>query len=142
MSKDRILLAVLAVATLFVTGCGNGMSSVTGAVTLDGQTITGADKNGTVTFYRESGGGAPSVGIIDQSGHYTLKTGSSDGIEPGVYRVAISVKKVAPQANRDALPVSTLITPEKYSSTKDSGFREEVKAGSNTIDFALSSKGP
>src|SRR3954468_23189454 len=96
MSKERILLAALSVLTLVITGCGNGLASVTGAVTLDGQAITGPNKYGTVSFYRESGGGAPAIGIMDQTGHYTLKTGSADGIEPGTYRVAIAVKKVTP----------------------------------------------
>jgi hypothetical protein len=142
MSKERILLAALSVLTLVITGCGNGLASVTGAVTLDGQAITGPNKYGTVSFYRESGGGAPAIGIMDQTGHYTLKTGSADGIEPGTYRVAIAVKKVTPATQQDGLSTATLITPEKYSSTQQSGFRHEVKPGRNTIDFALSSKGP
>ncbi len=134
-------MAVLSAATLFVAGCGNGLASVSGTVTLDGQVITGADKNGTVAFYRESGGGTPAVGFLDQSGHYSLKTGSADGIEPGVYKVAIVINKLTQPANRDALPVATLITPDKYSKPKDSGLRSEVKSGHNTFDFALSSKG-
>jgi hypothetical protein len=142
MSKDRILLAVLSVATLFVGGCGNGLANVSGAVTLDGQAISGADKYGIITFYRESGGGAPAVGIMDQTGHYSLKTGASDGIEPGVYNIAVAVKKVTPAAQRDALPTAKLFTPEKYTSSQQSGFRSEVKPGRNTVDLALSSKGP
>jgi hypothetical protein len=142
MSKERFLLAALSLATLIVTGCGNGLANVSGAVTLDGQAITVADKYGTVTFSRESGGGAPAVGIMDETGHYTLKTGALDGIEPGTYRVAIAVKKVTPPTQRDGLSTATLITPTKYSNSQQSGFRSEVKAGRNTVDFALSSKGP
>lgn len=142
MSKEKILLLALSAFALVTTGCGNGLASVSGAVTLDGKAITGADKYGTVTFYRDSGGGAPAVGIMDETGHYTLKTGSQDGIEPGKYRVAVAVKKVTPAAQRDSLPTAKLITPEKYSSTQQSGFLHEVKPGRNTIDFALSSKGP
>jgi hypothetical protein len=142
MSKERVFVVLLSAALASIAGCGNGLSSVGGAVTLDGQAVTGADKFGTVAFYREAGGGAPAIGVLDQTGHYSLKTGSSDGVEPGTYKVAISIKKTNPPASRDALPIATPITPEKYASTKDSGLRGEVKPGSNTIDFALSSKGP
>lgn len=142
MSKDWILLAVFSVATLFISGCGNGLANVSGAVTLDGQALTGADKYGVITFYRESGGGSPAVGIMDETGHYAVKTGSQDGIAPGVYKVSVAVKKVIQPTQPGGLPTASLITPEKYSSTKQSGFRSEVKPGTNTIDFPLSSKGP
>jgi hypothetical protein len=142
MSSRFILLVFASLTTFVVSGCGNGLATVTGAVTLDGQPITGADKYGTVSFYRESGGGAPAIGVMDESGHYTVRTGSQAGMEPGTYLVGIAVKKVTPPAQQYGLPTATLITPTKYSSVQQSGFRSEVKAGRNTIDFALSSKGP
>lgn len=111
-------------------------------MTLDGQPVGGPDKYGTVTFSRESGGGAPAVGIIDESGHYTVKTGAQDGIEPGTYLVSVSVKRITKPASRDSMPQATLITPAKYASVKESGFRNDVKPGRNAIDIALSSKGP
>jgi hypothetical protein len=37
------------------------------------------------------------------------------------------------------MPQPTLLTPKRYASTSESGLREEVKAGSNTIDLALTS---
>ncbi len=84
MSKDAF--GTPSFRRYIVAGCGNGMARVSGTVTLDGQIVSGPDKFGTVTFYRESGGGAPAVGVLDQSGRYSLKTGSSDGVEPGLYR--------------------------------------------------------
>jgi hypothetical protein len=123
------------------TGCGNGLSAVSGTVTLDGQPVGGPGIFGTVTFSRASGG-ATGVGTIDQSGHYEIQTGSRNGVEPGAYSVAVSVKRVEPPANRDALPKATAISPEKYASAAQSGLRADVKPGRNSIDFALSSKGP
>jgi hypothetical protein len=135
------VLALGICATVAFTGCGNGLATVSGTVTLDGQPVGGAGKYGTVTFSRESGG-ALGVGTIDQSGHYNLETGSRSGIEPGTYSVAVSIKKVDPPVNRDAMPKATSIAPEKYASAVQSGLRADVKPGRNSIDFALSSKGP
>jgi hypothetical protein len=121
------------------SGCGNGLASVSGVVMLDGRQVGGADKYGTVTFVRESGG-APVVGIIDESGHYTLKTGTQDGVEPGMYLVSIAVRKITPSAQQYGLAQATAITPARYASAAQSGLKNEVKPGRNTIDFNLSSK--
>ena len=108
---------------------------------LDGQPVGGAGVSGTVTFSRESGG-ALGVGAIDQSGRYEIRTGSQSGVEPGTYKVAISVKRAVPPVNRDAMPGAASISPEKYANAAQSGLRADVKPGRNSIDFALSSKGP
>jgi hypothetical protein len=119
-------------------GCTDGLARVSGQVTLDGQSAGGPDRYGTVSFYRASGGGAPAIGIIDESGRYALKTGSRNGVEPGTYLVGISVQRVSPPASPGDMPKATLISPKKYASVNESGFRYEVKPGSNSIDFALS----
>ena len=50
-------------------GCNSESATVSGTVTLDGKPLTGGQHmNGTVTFSREGGGGAPAVGFIDESG--------------------------------------------------------------------------
>jgi hypothetical protein len=130
-------------ATMLLTitvGCGNGLARVSGTVTLDGQAVIGGpEKYGTVSFYREAGGGAPAIGIIDSSGRYELKTGGQKGIEPGSYLVAIAVKRIAPPVQQYGLPQATLISPPKYSSVTESGLHADVQRGSNTIDFAMSS---
>jgi hypothetical protein len=123
-----------------IAGCGSGLASVNGTVTLDEKPAGGPDRYGTVTFYQESGSGTPAVGIIDESGGYRLKTGSRDGIEPGTYLIAVAIKKVTPPAAPGGMPQATLISPPKYASVTDSGFRNEVKPGRNSIDLELSSK--
>jgi hypothetical protein len=117
------------------------LASVNGTVTLDGQPIAGGQQiYGTVSFYRESGGGAPAVAIINDWGQYSLRTGGRSGIEPGAYLVGIAVKKVNPPAVPGGMPQAELITPRRYASVTQSGLREVVEPGSNTIDFELSSK--
>ena len=139
MTVFRVLIACLAVTVL--VGCGNGLSTVEGTVTLDGQPIAGGPRMyGTVTFYPESGSGVPAVGIIDERGRYELKSGSRDGVEPGSYLVGIAVKKVSMPTTPGGMPQPTLITPKKYASVTESGFREVVTPGSNTFDFDLLSR--
>src|SRR4051812_16612728 len=138
MSARSIGSLLLLVALSFTGGCGNGLASVSGTVTLDGQPVIGGqEKYGTVSFSRDGGGGATGVAIIDSSGHYQLKTGSQSGVEPGTYQVAISIKRITPGPNEYAETKATLISPAKYGSVPTSGLRAEVKQGRNTIDFDL-----
>jgi hypothetical protein len=142
MLSTRLALAILLMTIPLVAGCGNGLAKVSGSVTMDGQSVGGTNRYGTVSFYKEGGGGVPAIGIIDPTGRYSLKTGAQEGIVPGAYRVEIAIKKVTPPASPGGMPQATLISPAKYTSVAQSGLREEVKPGSNAIDFALVSKGP
>ena len=139
LSTPRILIALLALSS--VTGCGDGLATVSGTVTLDGKPIAGGHRMyGTVNFYPESGSGVPAVGIIDESGRYELRSGSREGVEPGAYLVGIAVKKITMPTTPQGMPQPTLITPKKYASVMESGFRKEVAPGRNTFDIALSSE--
>jgi hypothetical protein len=123
-----------------IAGCGGGMSSVEGKVTLDGKPIEGGpEMYGTVTFVPEGGGGAPSVGIIGSGGKYSVATGSQTGMKPGNYLVGIAIKKVHPPTDPNGMSRPEMISPPKYASVSSSGFRAEVGQGSNTFDFALES---
>jgi hypothetical protein len=131
----------LPLAMMLIAGCGSGQGYVTGLVTLDGKPVeTSRQRNGTVCFYRESGGGAPAIGIIDESGRYTLKTGGAGGLEPGNYLVGIAIKELTQPTNGVDMPSAKLVTPAKYNNVAQSGLKAEVKPGSNTFDFALQSK--
>jgi hypothetical protein len=124
-----------------ISGCGNGLASVTGAVTLDGQPVrSSSDLYGVVSFYREGGGGPPATGMINEAGRYTLATGAQQGIEPGAYLVAVSLKKILPPEVAGGQTRPEQLTPIKYATPGESGFKAEVKPGSNTFDFALESK--
>lgn len=140
MTARRLIALIILCAWPVVIGCSDGLAKVGGTVTLDNQPVNGsAEIYGTVTFTREAGG-ATAVGIIDGSGRYVITTGSQKGVEPGAYLVSIAVKKISPPKTLGAMPEATLISPKKYASATTSGLRQEVKAGSNTCDFALTSK--
>jgi hypothetical protein len=141
MTSRRILVLVLFLEASAVVGCGNGLVQVSGTVTLDGKPLAGGPQmDASVSFVREDGHGRPAVGVIDESGNYTLKTGSQTGVEPGSYLVGIEAKKITMPTTREGMPQATLLTPAKYGNVTESGLRAEVKPGSNTFDFALESK--
>jgi len=128
-------------SSLVMAGCDNGLAKVSGTVTLDGVPVEGSpDLYGTVSFYREDGSGAPGVGIIQQGGRYEVSTGAKRGLEPGIYRVGVAVKKILPPTTEGGLTRPQRISPVKYAKPEDSGLRADVTPGGNTFDFALSSK--
>jgi hypothetical protein len=131
--------AVLLIS-LVTGGCGGRAATVNGTVTLDGAPVEGSpDLYGTVSFFREDGGGAPAVGIIGGGGHYDVATGGSKGLEPGNYMVAVSVKKILPPATPGGLTRPQRISPAKMTKPEESGLRADVKSGSNTFNFDLTS---
>ena len=67
--------------------------------------------------------GAPAIGIIDESGHFLLKTGAQGQLPPGDYLVGIAVKRITLPTTPNAMPQPHLITPAEYASVKDSGLR-------------------
>jgi hypothetical protein len=122
-------------------GCGSGLSTVAGTVTLDGVPIEGgADVYGTVSFFPQDGGGAPAIGIIQENGQYVVATGSRQGMEPGNYLIGVSVKRIHAPSQPGGLTRPEQISPPKYAKPATSGFRAKVKPGGNTFDFALNSK--
>jgi hypothetical protein len=137
----KVSWTLLAATTPWIVGCNDGLSTVSGTVTLDGQPIAVGDRvNGVVNFLREDGSGASASAALDRSGRYWLTTGSRRGVEPGNYRVTVAVTETIMPDDPNAMPVPKLLTPAKYGNTQNSGLRAEVKPGSNTFDFALSSQ--
>jgi hypothetical protein len=131
---------LLCLALIACAGCGNGLSSVSGKLTLDGQPLARSEQvQVTIMFYPESGGGAPAAGMVDESGRYSLSTGRQDGIAPGDYLVALAAVEVKPSAPGRP-PNKRVITPMRYTNPKQSELRAAVQPGSNTFDFELTSE--
>src|SRR5262245_27946407 len=79
--KPVRMLVPLAILACFVTGCGNGLSKVSGRITLDGKPlVSGKDVAVTVLFYPESGRGAPAAGLAHENGDYYVSTGGKVGV--------------------------------------------------------------
>jgi hypothetical protein len=87
MHLRDLMLGVLALALVAGAGCESKGKpvKVEGTVTLDGKPLSGA----SVTF-NPVGGGRPSVGTTDSSGHFQLTTfNTGDGALPGDYKVTV-----------------------------------------------------
>ncbi len=138
----RIVGPLLMIAGLLsLAGCGNGLASVSGQVTLNGSPLAASETvRGTVYFFPEGGTGVPAVGLVDAEGEYSLSTGSEGGVSPGAYLVTISASELIPPKIPGEAPGGRPITPRKYANPAQSGFRVQVAAGSNVFDFALEGK--
>ena len=122
---------------LVFPGCGGGhdVGQVTGTVTFDAAPLPGA----TVTFQPQQAG-APSSGVTDDSGVYTLKyTRDQDGAELGEHSVRISTFV---EGDEDLDPPVVAVPekiPAKYNSATE--LKATVESGANTFDWALESEG-
>ena len=127
--------------SLGLMGCGNGLSSVDGTVTLDGAPLAGgAGVKASVGFYPDGRPGAAAIGILDSDGRYELMVGSQDGVPPGKYVVAVAATRIIMPKDPTGTPSGEPMTPRKYADPRLSGFHADVQPGRNTFDFNLSSK--
>jgi hypothetical protein len=119
--------------TVSVVGCSQGgadLGQVEGTVTLDGQPLA----NAVVEFQPEAEG-RPSMGSTDSSGHYELMyTRDTPGAMIGKHRVRIELSDSDDEPGAEP----ALAVPEKYNAETE--LSEEVAAGSQTIDFTLTSE--
>src|SRR5450631_3619009 len=87
--RRSMLSTLLLIACTSISSCGDGLASVTGLVTFDGQPIAGGSEVHAMVCFTPVGGGPPGIGEIDSSGHFSLATGSAAGIRPGKYLVSV-----------------------------------------------------
>jgi hypothetical protein len=133
-----ITISILFVLSL-ILGCGNGVSGrVSGTVSLDGKPLADA----AVTFYPEVSG-AMSVGMTDTNGNYELAVSHTvKGIVPGRYKVTISTAREERAGNAPgaaSIPAVPELVPPKFTDHNSTDLIREVKAGSQKMDFALTS---
>lgn len=120
---------------LVLLGCGQkeGLVSVSGTVFLDGKPLEGA----TVTFHPIKGGPVGS-GVTEESGRFTVMTGTRRGLKPGEY--IVTVQKIAEVSRPDSLAPEMpprLLTPLQYANPKTSPLRYTAPGG--PADFKISS---
>ncbi|MDB5306121.1 MAG: hypothetical protein JWO38_323 [Gemmataceae bacterium] len=123
-------------------GCGNGgggRAAVRGKVTLDGQPV----EAGLISFVPAEGTKGPSAGAAVSQGEYEVQ---GDNLPvPGAYRVEIKAQKktgkkvpVGSPAPPGTMAEETVeAIPARYNTR--STLREELKPGSNVLNFDLTS---
>lgn len=142
-SRPGVISATVACAAILTAvGCSSRpadqppLGRVRGKVTMNGQPLPGVD----VVFAPDKG--RPSVATTDQVGRYDLSyINTTKGAKVGPHKVFIRPAETSPdEVSGDGLKPAAPrpAVPAKYN--KKSELTAEVKAGSNTIDFALESK--
>lgn len=137
----RLIALCVTIAVLpVVVGCGNGLASVSGEVSLDGEPLRGGGEVRAIVYlYPEGGSGAPAVGLVDDAGEYSVMTGTKDGVAPGSYLVSISASELIGEDIPGVPRSGRRITPPHYADPRQSDLRVQVAEGSNEFDFALDS---
>lgn len=125
---------------LLLTGCGGQASdqpdlgTVSGTVTLDGEPLAGA----MLVFSPEKG--RSSMAITNDEGQYDLiYIGDTRGAKLGPHKISITTAQAdnsEEAGGEEATPFKENI-PAKYNA--ESSLTEEIQAGDNQIDFALTS---
>ncbi len=122
-----ILLCLLTVGC----GSGDGLATVKGEVTLNGQPLEGA----TVEFQPTEAGGSPSSGRTGADGRYELMyTFNTPGAMPGEHVVSISTAETYFDDEGNELERAERV-PLRYNAQTE--LKRIVKPGKNTINFEL-----
>jgi len=82
------LFVAMSLGVFVLTGCGGGVTSVSGQVTLDGKPVEGA----TVTFITEDGKQS-ATGQTDAEGNFSLSDSGKPGVRSGSYKVLVTRSK-------------------------------------------------
>lgn len=128
-----IVICLIGLSTLGCNGTGDGLGTVSGIVTLDGQPLSQV----MVTFSPNSGG-RESYGVTNAAGQYRLRyTSQNLGAKTGLHQVRVSPVGVEP---REPAAKENSTVPSRY---YGNGFlTQEVSPGNNQIDLHLSTSVP
>lgn len=146
MKMNRMTTSLVASSVLLLAvGCGDGLSTAEGTVTIDGNPAA----EGLSLQFTPVDGGAPSYGRTDSSGHYVAQfTFNRVGIETGEH----SVKLVPGGGGADSgqMPVvgadGKVQAPANPAANLPAEYYEEIQRvtiepGSNQVDLALETQG-
>ena len=141
LGRTRWSILAALVGLLWMTGCRQEPTTVKGLVTLDGKPL-GMQRGmrGTVVYQPTAAAGTTLSGMIDDSGHYEVSSGGNLSVTPNAYWVTVSAIEIVPAESEASETSSRRITPAKYASASDSGFRVEVKPGPNEVNLRLESQ--
>ena len=124
-------------ATLLLAGCNNRVATVDGIVTLDNKPLT----HGTVTLH-PAANGRTGYGTIAPDGSFSIRSGDSDGVEPGRYTVTVvSLEPSTSATGPHGMPMpGKHITPSRYSSAQSSDLHVDVVPGEQQLPLNLKSQ--
>ena len=138
----RFGLPIFLVITL--CGCGDGLSSLTGTVTIDGKP---APEGLSLTF-QPLESGSPSYATVDRDGAYEAQfTFKRSGIQAGKHRVHLipsEVSRPMPVIGDDGKPIADESSDavDRFSNLPEDYYREieiiTIEPGANTKDIKLS----
>lgn len=129
------VLAVIFVA--FLAGCGGNLpATVQGTITIDGASLE--DVAGDVMFHPQ-GGGAMAISPIAADGTFSINTGATKGLEPGMYDVTVTVVRIERATGGQNAPPQKVISPKAYSDRERSTLTADVVPGKNEFNFDLES---
>jgi hypothetical protein len=122
---------------ILCAGCGGGLAPTTGKVTHKGNPIKGAivvfhPRNATINSQRPSG-------VTDESGGYSLTTGTEAGAPPGEYVVTV-VWREEPEQGKIKVIGTDMTPPDmpdrlkgKYADPTTSELKATVNGGGTTV---------
>ena len=124
------ILALLTLSAL--AGCGDGKSTVSGTVTLDGQPVP----SGSITFVKQEGGSLVREGAVISGGKFEA------AMPPGTYKLELNGQKVVGKRTQkgfdgkdETLDVTQELFPAMFNANTE--LNQEIKPGSNTLKLDL-----
>jgi hypothetical protein len=136
LRKRTIVRAALTSTVLWITGCGQPTTEISGVVSLDGQPIPKA----SLEFFPVSGKGRVSFTTTDAAGRYRVE------VFPTTLKVIVTATKVNGKVQDPYGPEGQMMDrvvnalPEEYGYQEKTPLTAEPVAGqTTTIDFALTS---
>lgn len=137
----RFFSIVMLATPLFLAACGGSgdgpqLASVSGKVTFDGQPLSDASVEFApieVEQVEEGVGGSGGNAATDESGKYTVRTGSQFGLQPGKYLVRIAKTSY----DDDGQEMQQI--PARYNTESDLEVTIE-SGGNSSLDFKLESE--
>jgi hypothetical protein len=133
---------VIVVGILALTGCSDGLSSLSGTVKLDGQP---APAGISLRFSPQAKGASPSYATTEADGHYEAKfTFQKSGIAPGKHVVQLMPSRndaAMPKLGADGKPepVAAAAAPKLPNKYYEEITAITVDEGSNVLDIELES---
>lgn len=134
--KLTVILSGICLSMLLLTGCGgDGLTPISGTVTLDGQPI----QNGRIAFTPKGGSEGTMAGATIKDGKYEAR------VSLGKMGVAVRAQKMVPIKNPDAHQKDVGITeqpesiiPAKYNDKSE--LTADIVEGKSEYSFNLTTK--